>query len=537
MRRRPTLASSLAAVPVAIGALLATAVPAVAGTYVAHTCRTPAGAAAGTADWVLDRTSDTSTVASACPGGPLTLQLKPGMVHAADAQATLDFHAPRDTEIAAYSIHRSVRLGPRYNFWRYEKGVGYVAVERCHTTDGSCSALGDPAQPLGRSNLVRQTGRAGVRNIELKLTCGEDDTHATTCASANPAGVVNVHSAAITLQDGFLPTFASPPSGPPIDSPAELTGVQPVWVSANDRGGGVYEAMLELDGRIVASRVLDANGGRCQEPFTSAQPCSISAAGSLSLDTTAVPDGPHTLRVLVSDATRSNVTAWGPVQISTANSSCNPSPRIDSMRISAGFSGSSGLRSAVTRSYGGRLKVSGRLVSPLGVPSVGARVCLLSREERPGAPLRHVAVVVTDGAGRFSAQVPRGPSRRLMAVHRVPGGAAVATMRVRVRAVVSLRASRSRLRNGGTVVLRGRLRHGPLPDRGVLVELQAKRGRKWQTFGTTRTRTGGRYELRYRFTRTTGVQRYAMRALVPDQSAYPYARATSRPIALLVRAR
>ncbi|HST40530.1 MAG TPA: hypothetical protein VLK58_13535 [Conexibacter sp.] len=528
---------SLTAAALALGALLASAVPAAAGTYVAHSCRTPAGAAAGTSDWLLDRTSDTSTVTSACPSGPLTLQLKPGTVHAADAQATLDFHAPRDTEIVAYSIHRSVRLGPRYNFWRYEKGVGYVAVERCHTTDGSCSALGDPAQPLGGSNLVRQTGRAGVRNIELKLTCGEDDTHTTTCASANPAGVVNVHSAAITLQDGFLPTFASPPSGPPIDSPAELTGVQPIWVSASDRGGGVFEAALELDGRVVASRVLDGNGGRCQEPFTAAQPCSTSAAGELTLDTTAVPDGPHSLRVLVSDATRTNVTAWGPVQISTANSSCNPSPRVDSMRLSAGFPAKPTPRTVVTRAYGGRLQVSGRLVSPLGVPSVGARVCLLGREDRPDAPLREFAVVVTDANGGFSAPVPAGPSRQLLAVHRVPGGAAVASMRVRVRAAVSLRPSRRRLRNGGTVVLRGRLRHGPLPDRGVLVELQAKRGRKWQTFGTTRTRTGGRYELRYRFTRTTGVQRYAMRALVPDQSAYPYVRGVSRPIALRVRAR
>lgn len=295
--------------------------------------------------------------------------------------------------------------------------------------------------------------------------------------------------------------------------------------------------MLELDGRIVASRVLDGNGGRCQEPFGSAQPCPTSAAGSLSLDTTKVADGPHTLRVLVSDATRTNVTAWGPVQISTANSSCNPSPRVNSMRLTAGFPAKPTARTVVTRPYGRGLKVSGRLVSPLGVPSVGARICLLSREERPGAPLREHGVAVTDTDGRFSAKIPAGPSRRLLAVHRVPGGAAVATMRVHIRAGISLKPSRRRLRNGGTVALRGRVLHGPLPDRGVLVELQAKRGRKWQTFGTTRTRSGGRYELRYRFTRTTGVQRYAMRALVPDQSAYPYARGASRAITLRVRAR
>jgi hypothetical protein len=69
----------------------------------------------------------------------------------------------------------------------------------------------------------------------------------------------------------------------------------------------------------------------------------------------------------------------------------------------------------------------------------------------------------------------------------------------------------------------------------VLVELQAKRGRRWQTFGTARSSRAGRYRFSYPFTRTGGVQYYVLRARVPRQAGYPYATGASRPEIVVVR--
>jgi hypothetical protein len=74
-----------------------------------------------------------------------------------------------------------------------------------------------------------------------------------------------------------------------------------------------------------------------------------------------------------------------------------------------------------------------------------------------------------------------------------------------------------------------------VPENGAVVELQAKRETGWQTFGTTRARRSGRFRFRYQFSRTTGVQRYRLRARVPSQAGYPYAPGSSRPIKVTVR--
>jgi hypothetical protein len=105
---------------------------------------------------------------------------------------------------------------------------------------------------------------------------------------------------------------------------------------------------------------------------------------------------------------------------------------------------------------------------------------------------------------------------------------------VNVRAPVRFKGSRRSLRDGETLVLSGRLPGRPLPSRGVLVELQGRREGGWQTFGTTRSGRRGRFSFGYTFTRTTGVQAYALRARVPRQAAYPYASGASRHVRVRV---
>jgi hypothetical protein len=72
---------------------------------------------------------------------------------------------------------------------------------------------------------------------------------------------------------------------------------------------------------------------------------------------------------------------------------------------------------------------------------------------------------------------------------------------------------------------------------GKLVALQAKVGRKWRTFATPRANSKGVFKHRYRFTATTGVQRYAFRAVVAREAAYPYERGLSKVVRVTVRGR
>ena len=94
-------------------------------------------------------------------------------------------------------------------------------------------------------------------------------------------------------------------------SAAVVGGTSDVAFSASDPGSGVYEALFSVDGRVVQSTVLDADGGRCRSVGTAAdgtqaflyvQPCLQSVSVYVPFDTTSVSNGPHHLLVTVIDA-------------------------------------------------------------------------------------------------------------------------------------------------------------------------------------------------------------------------------------------
>ena len=106
---------------------------------------------------------------------------------------------------------------------------------------------------------------------------------------------------------------------------------------------------------------------------------------------------------------------------------------------------------------------------------------------------------------------------------------------LRVKAAATIRPDRRSLSNGDEVVLKGRVKSGPIPETGKLVTLQALTRRGWTTFGNARARTrDGRWTYRYRFTGTTVRSRYTFRVLVPAESGYPYAQGASQTTRVLV---
>jgi hypothetical protein len=209
---------------------------------------------------------------------------------------------------------------------------------------------------------------------------------------------------------------------------------------------------------------------------------------------------------------------------------CDPAPAAAGLRLRASLAGG---RRALTVRYGRRVRVRGLLTGLDGAPRPAAPLCVSARNAVPGASRLPADSVVTGARGRFSYTLGAGPSRRVWLVHRSGPLVASASVLVRVRASARLRASRRRLRTGQSVLLRGQIRGRPLRSR-LLVELQARRGSGWQTFATTRAGRGGAFAYRYRFTRTVGIQRYALRARLPSQPGYPYATGGSNAVRVTV---
>ena len=501
--------------------------------YTVHSCRTPQGTASSLEGWTVERrNASLSRSTDDCPrGGPFSIELRSGVTHPSNDYIRTTFRAPPDTEIRNYTIWRSFEVTDVYHVWSSEFRLGtYVTFDRCFAEHG-CTGAGNQDDPLGPSNLAGGIGRTGVTRLDFNVTCGHVDSGGSICSSASPTGRFRLHRADIALLDQYPPALAAAPAGPLLAG-GPLSGVQGVAISATDRGGGVYKALAEVDGQIVAEAVLDRNGGRCTEPFGAARPCKPSATGLLALDTATVPDGTHSLRLLVTDAAGS-VAAWGPVSIRTANSACALEPSTDAVSLRAWLGHRRGRRQ-VTVDLGRRVVARGRLTDSAGQPVAAAPVCVVTRAAGATVVTESVTTVVTDARGRFQFRVGTGMSRRVWFIHRTSVGAASANVGVGVRAPVRLRLSRPWLRTGETLALTGRVGGDPRPRAGVLVELQARRDGRWQTFSTTRARRNGRFRDLYRFTRTTGVQRYRLRARVPGQSEYPYAPGGSRPASVTV---
>jgi hypothetical protein len=106
-----------------------------------------------------------------------------------------------------------------------------------------------------------------------------------------------------------------------------------------------------------------------------------------------------------------------------------------------------------------------------------------------------------------------------------------------VRAAVRLRTSTGHARVGGPpVVFSGRIAHpeAPLPAAGLPVQLQFRlAGMPWTEFRTVQSDAFGRFRYPYSFSDddSAGV-RFQFRASVPAAGGWPFAPATSRPVAV-----
>jgi hypothetical protein len=413
------------------------------------------------------------------------------------------------------------------------------------------------AQHLGEGSVpTRWLSRRGMHDTWFQAAAQCDGASG---SPPCPGGIVHatmeVFRSEVLLSDTSPPT-AGPATGSATASPT-WQGTQVFAFPATDDGGGVYQAILTVDGTAVLARTINDWGGRCVDTtaggrvFRYPRPCLTSVDALVPVDASQLPAGDHDVTLQVSDAAGNIRTVYsarktivvpakpiGPGSDLAERGAANGENASDDARLSVRWARTK--RATLTAPYGRRNVIRGRLTSGGGAGIRNAKVEMLTAiDGRAGAPLDKGGAR-TRRDGRFTLILPASASSRTLVLrYRSHANDTVSiaegTLRVRVKAGVRLSVRPRTAARGHTVKLSGRLVGRPLPATGKVVELQARSpGERWITFRTVRASRRGRFATRYTF-RQSGPALYLMRARVREADDYPYATGVSHAARVRVR--
>jgi hypothetical protein len=547
-----------------------------AGTMKLYSCHTPTGRTVATHGWT--RTAQppfgpTDVYFDRCslgPGGTLYANILG--FGSNTTQSGWIFTAAPGTSIMSFAINVCGRGGYRSPSYAIVLEGANHKLEVVAISDWNVPTLGCVGASPWCCNEAN-TVRGGGLDVQQVMAAG-------LCApGCTPTPIVEVSNFRADINDTSDPVATV--VGGSLATSNVQTGPETLVFKATDAGVGVFRAVAEarIDGTGDWRAVVDAPvriGGPCTPiretdylyEFASPAPCPLSVDTSeLLLESGVLPYGSHDLRVRVEDAAGNSTTvlperiytvprppdiavpASAPPEPSNTPrgqpgvAAASPSPPAASPLAQLTLTGP-----AVRRlPSAGAFRLGGRLLDLDGNPIPQAIVTIQTRTYFPKsgattgawAPL---GSAITDADGQFFAQIPAGASRSILVGYR-PGAAdqppaAVAETNVVAPARIVVRAKRTRVRNGESVILRGRVA-GPIPRGGVRVALEVREPSRWIPVATTRrlvrTSNSGSFQLAYRFRKTFRPATYRFRVVANEDSGFPFSRGASRPIDVHVR--
>jgi hypothetical protein len=505
-----------------------------AGFYVVHSCRLPDGSPASTDGWHAESEADVVTPDGCAGGGSLSIAFRPGTqpnTRFVGSWGKWVFDAPPDTRVSAYSIFRSVKVHtvsspPEASEYKHYVDNHVWQWNRDYCNPTVCRQRGDnPGVPRDPANLVRAEG-VDVGRLGFLIECWRSDGGEGCPSWWEP--VVHIYAADVTLRDPHAPAVI----GLAGDLAGEIDGTRPVVVRALDRGGGLQQARLEVDGVVVAEQPFDPARATCSRPYPTPVPCPLSGESRVPLDTSKLADGQHQLRAWVSDAAGNDASSTTyAIDVDNAGATCAHG---HTATLRARFR-----RNKLTRlrtRAGRTVAITGRLRGADGNAVGGAAIRVLVRA-RHRQDFRESKVITTGKRGRFQLAIRANSSQRVRLSYCEVGGGAVRHLHLVAEASSRIGATRHVLMNGQSVVLFGRLKGAPVPSNGKLIEIQAFFRNRWRTISSVRSNRRGMWRFRYRFDGTQGTVAYRFRAFLPEETGYPYASGKSRVIRLVVTGR
>jgi len=536
-------------------AALALAPGAWAGEYHAYSCRMPSGASAPADGWspsVKGVFDDYAENTCGQAGGALIAALGDLTPHFANIdQATWTFSVPASETMAGATLWRAgdadggEATNATYEFWLAgpsENGVFYECVYEfgCHTGVGnseqalsSTNRIVIPSANLG-SHIYSNAACGGIKEFECQSGHGDANHY---------AAVVYLYAADIVLEQGAGPT-ANNVGGELASAPA-VSGMSDVTFSATDPGSGVYEAIFNVDGQVAQSTVVNENGGRCRNvgqttdglaAFLYLQPCPQAVSADVPFDTMKVSNGVHHLIVSVIDAAGNSAPVLDR-EIMVAN----PAPRgpanganaSEHATLTARWKGTT--KERLTRGYGHRSEIVGRLTAPEGASITGAQIEVTDIPAYDGAKARAMTSARTGPNGSWSVKLPKSISSGTLTIaYRSNLGdalpVATRTLTLSVRAGVSLSVAPRTASVGWSIFFKGVLKGTPLPAGGKQLVLEARSAEgEWIEFDVIRTGRHGRFHSSYRF-KFPGPASYQFRAVCKQEADFPFMEGASNVV-------
>jgi hypothetical protein len=565
-----------------------------AGEYHVYSCRTPTGQVAPTVGWSESEHPSYDPTLNTCEsGGGIIAAVDAGEPHLPDSEsdkATWQFIAPAGETIADATVWRAgSTLGGSNGYASYlflltgvaALGNNAVIFDKCAAEEGageSCPGQGNFADPLATENQVIAPSNAlNSPYLSLSAYCGalvnKEPCPTNEGGKITYDAEVELFAADIVLSQSTGPTVSAV-SGGLAEDPA-VSATSDLAFHATDPGSGVYEAIVEVDGKALEHEVINEDGGRCHNvggttdglpAFLYPQPCPAEASADIPFDTTALTNGEHHLVVSVTDAAGNAATVLDR-EIDVANPvlPSPPAPAIcpggvtasgqgagqKSPVLTAGWKGHRGAR--LRARYGPVHVIEGTLTGPAsaggtshgaaaadGAPIADAQLEVCESPNYKGAPTTLLAAPRTAANGHWSLALPRNlPSTTLRIGYRPsPTDAQPAALRIltlTIPAALHLHIAPRTAASSGTIHFSGRLRGGPMPSDGKQLVLEARSpGGPWIEFHVIRTHAGGHFTYLYRF-RLPGPARYQFRVLSEAEADYPFAAGVSNVVGVFER--
>lgn len=196
------------------------------------------------------------------------------------------------------------------------------------------------------------------------------------------------------------------------------------------------------------------------------------------------------------------------------------------------------LRTTRRIGHGDSATVSGWLGTSAGVALSDQTVRILAAPDNGRDNFMQAAIATTAANGDWSATLPPGPSRLVVADYE--GGSTVepsesVPVHLVVPASVSLNTRPEMTTWGGRIKLTGAVHGGYVPPAGELIVLWIGWPGGSTEIGHLYTRPDGRFASSYTFLRGNGTETYRLWAQTARESDYPYASATSQRRGVTVR--